>query len=80
MKQHDFVSLHQQFSVVFDFSPDSIFLAVEDHVFKLTKRSIAIPRPDWKALLSRGQQLLDNHLARIPITMNQVGTHKKRGE
>ena len=34
----------------------------------------------WSLLLSQRQQFLNNHLARVPVTPNQQGTHEMRAE
>ena len=34
----------------------------------------------WSLLLSQRQQLLNNLLARVPVTPNQQGTHEMRDE
>ena len=38
------------------------------------------PLAAWSLLLSRRQQFLNNHLARVPVTPNQQGTHEMREE
>ena len=35
---------------------------------------------DWSLLLSQRQQFLNNHLARVPVTPNQQGSHEKGDE
>ena len=39
-----------------------------------------IPLAAWSLLLSQRQQFLNNHLARVPVTPNQQGTHEMRDE
>ena len=36
------------------------------------------PLAAWSLLLSQRQQFLNNHLARVPVTTNQQGTHEMR--
>ena len=38
------------------------------------------PLAAWSLLLSQRQQFLNNHLARVPVTRNQQGTHEMRDE
>ena len=63
-----------------DFGPDSATLTVEDLVQKLTISCQETPLAAWRLLLSQGQQFLNNHLARVPVTPNQQGTHEMRDE
>ena len=43
------------------------------------KKLARIPLAAW-SLLFQGQQFLNNHLARAPVTPNQQGTHEMRDE
>ena len=46
----------------------------------MTMSSQEFPLAAWSLLLSQGQQFLNNHLARVPVTPNQQGTHEMRDE
>ena len=61
-----------------DFGPDSVTLTVKDLVQEMTKSSQEVPLEASRLLLSQRQQFLNNHLARIPITRTQQGTHEMR--
>ena len=63
-----------------DFGPDSVTLTVKDLVQEMTKCSQETPLTAWSLLLSHRQQFLNNHLARVPVTPNQQGTHEMRDE
>ena len=63
-----------------DFGPDSVTLTVKDLVQEMTISSQEIPLAAWSLLLSQRQQFLNNHLARVPVTANQQGTHEMRDE
>ena len=63
-----------------DFGPDSVTLTVKDLVQELTVSSQEILLAAWSLLLSQKQQFLNNHLARVPVTPNQQGTHEMRDE
>ena len=63
-----------------DFGPDSMNLTKKDLVQERTKCSQEIPLAAWSLLLSQKQQFLNNHLARVPVTPNQQGTHGMRDE
>ena len=63
-----------------DFGPDSVTLTVKDLFQEMTKTSREIPLAAWSLLLSQSQQFLNNHLARVPVTPNQQGTHELRDE
>ena len=63
-----------------DFGPDSVTLTVKDLVHKLTISPQQIPLTAWSLLLSRRQKFLNTHLAQVPVTPNQQGTHKMRDE
>ena len=62
-----------------DFGPDSVTLTVKDLVQEMTSAQ-EIPLAAWSLLLSQRQQFLNNHLARVPVTPNQQGTHEMRDE
>ena len=55
---------------VLDFGPDSVVLSVKDLDENLTISSLESPLAAWFLLLSRKQEVLDNHLPRVPITLN----------
>ena len=63
-----------------DFGPDSVTLTVKDLVHEITINSQEIPLAAWSWLLSQRQQFLNNHLAGVPVTPNQQGTHEMRDE
>ena len=55
-------------------------LTVKDLVQETTICSQEILLAAWCLLFSQKQQFLNNHLARVPVTPNQQGTHEKRDE
>ena len=61
-----------------EFGPDSVTLTVKDLVHEMTISSQKNPLAAWSLLLSRRQQFLNIHLARVPVTLNQQGTHDFR--
>ena len=63
-----------------DFGTDSVTLTAKDLVQEMTIISQEIPLAPWSLLLSQRQQFLNNHLARVPVTPNQQGTHEMRDE
>ena len=63
-----------------DFGPDLVTLTVKDLVQEMTISSQKIPLAAWSFLLSQRQQFWNNHLARVPVTPNQQGTHEMRDE
>ena len=63
-----------------DFGPDSVTIAVNNLVQNITISSQEIRLAAWQLLLSQRQNLLNNHLARVPITPNQEGTMEMRDE
>ena len=63
-----------------DFGPDSVTITVKSLDQNITIGSQEIPLAAWKLLLSQRQNLLSNHLARVPITPNQEGTMEMRDE
>ena len=63
-----------------DFGPDSVTLTVKDLVQEMTIRSQDIPLAAWSLLLSQSQQFLNNHLARVPVTPSQQGSHEMKDE
>ena len=62
-----------------DFGPVSVTLTVKD-LQEMTINSQEIPLAAWSFLLCQRQQFLNNHLARFPVTPNQLGTHEMRDE
>ena len=46
----------------------------------MTICSREIPLAAWTLLLSQRQQFMNNHLAQVPVTPNQLGTHEMRNE
>ena len=63
-----------------DFGPDSVTIAVNDLDQNITISSQEIPLAAWQLLLSRRQDFLNNHVARVPLTPNQEGTMEMRDE
>ena len=63
-----------------DFGPDSVTLTVTDLVQEMTISSQEIPLAAWSLLWSQRQDFLNNHLARVLVTLNQQGTHEMRDE
>ena len=63
-----------------DFGPDSVTLTVKDLIQGKTIIPQDIPLVAWSLLSFQRQEFLNNHLARIPVTTNQPGTHKMRDE
>ena len=63
-----------------DFGPDSVTLTVEDLVQEMTIGSQGTPLTAWSLLLSQREHFLNNHLARVPVTPNQQGTHEMKDE
>ena len=63
-----------------DFGPDSVTIAGIDLAQNITISSQEIPLAAWHLLLSRRQDFLKNHLARVPITPKQEGTTEMRDE
>ena len=55
-------------------------LTVKDLVQEMTISSQEIPLAAWSLLLSQREKFLNNHLARVPVTLNQQGTHEMRNE
>ena len=64
----------------FDFGPDSVTLTVIDLVHDMTISSQEILLAAWSLLLFQRQQFLNSHLAQVPVTPNQQGTHEMRDE
>ena len=62
------------------FGPVSVTIVVNDLDQNVTISSKEIPLAAWQLLLSRSQDFLNNHLARVPITPNQEGTLEVRDE
>ena len=63
-----------------DSGPDSVVLNVKDLDENLTISSLEIPLAASSLLLSQRQELLDNHLSRVPVTPNQQETFEMRKE
>ena len=55
-------------------------LTVKDLVPEATMGSQGIPLAAWNLLLSQRQEFSNNHLARVPVTPNEQGTHEMRDE
>ena len=63
-----------------NFEPDSVTIAVNVLDQNTTISSQEIPLAAWQLLLSQRQDFLNNHLARVPITLNQEETLDMRHE
>ena len=63
-----------------DFGPESVTIAVNDLDQNVTISSQEIPLAAWQLLLTQKQDFLNNHLARVPITLNREGTMEMRDE
>ena len=63
-----------------DFGPDSVTLTVEDFVQEMTKCSQDSHLAASSLLLSQTEELLNNHLAQVLVTLNQQGTHEVKSE
>ena len=63
-----------------DFGPDSVTIEKNDLHQNITISSQEKPLAAWQLLLSERQEILDNHLPRVTITLNQQGTYKMREE
>ena len=63
-----------------DFGPDSVTLPVQDLVQEKTISFQDFPLAVWSLLLSEWQDMLNNQIARVPITPEQQVTHERRGE
>ena len=63
-----------------NFGTSSITIAVNGLFQNITISSQEIPLIAWQLLLSQRQDLLNNHLARVPITPNQQGAMEMREE
>ena len=61
-----------------DFRPDSEILTLKRLVQQKTISFQKVPLAVWSLWLSQRQQFLNNHLARVPVTPNQQGTHEMR--
>ena len=59
-----------------DFGRDSVIIAVNDLVQNITISSQEIPLTAWQLLLSQRKDFLVNHLAWVPGTPNEQGTHE----
>ena len=59
------------------FGPDSVPLTVKDLVEEVTITYPELPQSACN-LLSQGQNLVNNHLASVPITPNQQGFMEMR--
>ena len=64
----------------FDSGPDPVTLTAKYLVQERTISSQEIPPAAWSLLLSQRQQFLNNHLARVPVTPKQQGTHETKDE
>ena len=63
-----------------DFGPDSVTIAVNDHDQNITSISQELPLAARHLLLAQRLDFLNNHLARVPITLNQEGAMEMRDE
>ena len=58
------------------FAPGSVTLTGRYLVQERTISSQDLPLADWTLLFSQRRQLLNNHLAQVPVTPNQQGIHE----
>ena len=65
---------------ILDFGPDSVVSSVKDLNENLTISSPEIPVAAWSLLLPQRQDYLNNHMPRVRITPNQLGTFELREE
>ena len=77
---HDILISNDGIQWTLDFGPDSVTIAVKDRDQYITISSQEKPLAAWQLLLSRRQDFLNEHLARVPITPNQEGTMEMRDE
>ena len=63
-----------------DFGSDSVILTVKYLVQEMIKKSQGTSMASWSLFLSQRREFLINHLARVPVTPNQQGTHQMRDE
>ena len=63
-----------------DFGPDSVTLSVKDLVHEMTLSSQETPPAAWSLLVSQRQEFLNNHLALVPVTLNQQLSDQMREE
>ena len=65
---------------ILDFGPDTVTITVNDLDQNITISSQELPLAAWQLLLSQRQEILDNHLSRVPKSPNQQGTFETREE
>ena len=63
-----------------DFGPDSVLVIVKDLAQEMTMSTQEIPLQAWNLLLDQRQSFLNDHLARVPTTPNQEGSHEMTEE
>ena len=63
-----------------EFLPNLVVLSIKDLDENVTISSVEIRLAVWYLLLSQSQEILDNHLPRLPITPNQQGEVEIREE
>ena len=80
MKHHKIHSLQQRYWLVSRLWTRFSDSDWKDLVHEMTISSQENPLASRSLLLSQRQQLLNNHLARVPVTPNQQGSHEMRDE
>ena len=73
-----FSGSHNGIQWTLEFGPDSVTVSVNDLDQNITIGSQELPLAVWQLLLSQREDFSDNHLARVPVTPNQQGTHEMR--
>ena len=63
-----------------DFGPNSVILIVKDVLQQKTLSSQELLPKAWNLFLSQRQEIINNYLARIPITPKQQGMLEMREE
>ena len=63
-----------------DFGPVSVTLTVKDLVQEMTKISQEFSLTAWSLFFFKRYQFFDNHLALVPVTLNQQGRHEMKDE
>ena len=53
---------------------------LKDFVQQMSKSFQGIPLAAWRPLMSQRQDFLNSHLARVPVTPSEQGTHEMRDE
>ena len=80
VSQHDFLSLQRRYWMVSRFWTRLSSSSMEWLVHGTTTCSLGNPLADWSLLLSQRQEILSNHLTRVPNNPNQEVTLEMRDE